>query len=157
MWMESCSKPPLKMFPTAEILELFQAVLEPARETFNCSQSLTSSSQWLLLAFWFWLVVAVVPSGCCLMDMCTWRGLTVIGRLGYSPRETLPSGCSCPSKAACCVVEACLPYTATSCNQGEGWYQKCGFAAIGLVVMYGDLRGRPKWRMVMSSSAGGKQ
>lgn len=47
--------------------------------------------------------------------------------------------------AACCVVEACLPYTATSCNQGKGWYQKCGFTAIGLVVMCGDLRGRPKW------------
>lgn len=53
------------------------------------------------------------------MDMCTWRGLTVVGRLGYSIRETLPNDCSCPSRTACCVVVACLPYTLTSCNQGR--------------------------------------
>ena len=62
----------------------------------------------------------------------------------------------CPSKTACrIVVVACLPSIPTSDNQSEEWYQKCGFAAI--VVLCRDLRGRPEWRTVMSSSAGGKQ
>lgn len=157
MWMESCRKPPLKMFPIAEILEQSQAVVELARQISNCLQSLTSSSQWLLLAFWFWLAVAVVPCGCSLMEKCSWRGLAVIGRLGKSVRKTLSNDYSYPSKTARCVVVACLPYASTSCKQGRGWCRKCGFAATGLLVLCGDLRGKPEWRTVMSSSAGGKQ
>lgn len=67
------------------------------------------------------------------MDMCIWRRLPVIVRLGCSTRA---NDCSyCTSRTACCVVVARLPYPPTSCNQSKGWYQKCDFDAAGLVLL----------------------
>lgn len=86
------------------------------------------------------------------------EGLLSLGDWDTALGKCYQDDCSCPSKTACgTVVVACLPSTPTSDNQSEEWYQKCGFAAIRCVVLRRELRGRPEWRTVMFSSAGGKQ
>ena len=55
--------------------------------------------------------------------------------------------CSCPSRTACCaVVVACPPSTPTSDSRSKEPCQKCGFAAVGRVLLRRGWRGRREWR-----------
>lgn len=72
------------------------------------------------------------------MDMCTWRGLPVIVRLGYSTRTTLPQHCSCTSRAACCVVVACLPYTLPLATKAKDGVRNVTLLLQGLCCCVGS-------------------
>lgn len=131
---------------------------EPPRQVSNCPRSLASSNHRELLAFQFWLVVAMGLVALILWIRAPRDALLLLGGWDTVRRKCYQDDCSCPSRTAChIVVVACLPSKHVSDNRSEEWYQKRGFAALGRVVPHRDLRSRPEQRTAMSISAGGKQ